>query len=161
MLHAAPIPWRYAQNNKDVVSYNRISHYTRSHMEHLTEEVGIETVPSHPQRDVGMNFDDYQMAAEKTAIYPEDKAIEYLVLGLTSEAGEVAGKLKKFIRDYEGRIGVHEKNVLAAEIGDVLWYVAMLALELDVPLSKLATDNINKLESRKARGVLGGSGDNR
>lgn len=108
-----------------------------------------------------MNLDDYQAAANKTAIYPADEAINYLVLGLLSEAGEVAGKLKKIIRDREGVIGVHEKSVLAAEVGDVLWYCAMLSLELDKTLSQVARDNLEKLQSRQTRGVLGGSGDNR
>lgn len=130
-------------------------------MDNNSKENSIEAIPENSQGDVGMNFDEYQAAADKTAIYPDAEAIEYLVLGLASEAGEVAGKLKKIIRDYDGSVGVHEKSVLAAELGDVLWYVAMLALELDVPLSKLAADNINKLESRRVRGVLGGSGDNR
>ena len=97
----------------------------------------------------------YQAEAKKTAIFPADKALEYLSLGLVGEAGEVANKVKKIIRD---------KNIdvdVAGEIGDVLWYCAMLADYFDADLGKLMEDNIDKLQSRKKRGVLGGSGDNR
>lgn len=108
-----------------------------------------------------MTFDEYQLHACKTAVYPQKDAINYLVLGLVSEAGEVAGKLKKLLRDREGVIGVYEKQMMAAEIGDVLWYATMLAVELDTTLSSIARDNVEKLQSRQTRGVLGGSGDNR
>jgi len=108
-----------------------------------------------------MTFDEYQLRACKTAVYPEKDAINYLVLGLVSEAGEIAGKLKKVLRDREGVIGVYEKQMIAEEIGDVLWYAAMLAVELDTTLSSIARDNVEKLQSRQTRGVLGGSGDNR
>jgi len=97
---------------------------------------------------------EYQEKCKSTAIYPKKDAIAYLSLGLVSEAGEVAGKVKKHIRDGT------ESNI-ASEIGDVLWYCAMLANELDVNLGKIMEDNLNKLEDRRARGVLGGSGDNR
>lgn len=108
-----------------------------------------------------MGFNEYQAETDKTAIYPEEKAIEYLVLGLASEAGEVAGKLKKIIRDREGVIGVHESQVLCDEVGDVLWYISQIALELNVTLQEVADRNIAKLQSRQQRGVIGGSGDNR
>lgn len=108
-----------------------------------------------------MNFNEYQAETDKTAIYPDSRAIEYLVLGLASEAGEVAGKLKKIIRDREGVIGAHEANVICDEIGDVLWYISQIALELNVSLQEVAEKNIAKLQSRKERGVIGGSGDNR
>ena len=108
-----------------------------------------------------MNIDDYQRYASITAKYPKEKALEYCVLGLTSEAGEVAGKLKKAIRDEDGVISDERKADLIAEVGDVLWYVAMVALELNVPLSTVAEQNLDKLLSRQARDVIGGDGDNR
>ena len=98
--------------------------------------------------------DEYQNKAKATAIYPKKDALPYLVLGLTSEAGEVAGKAKKLIRD-------GTESDLASEIGDVLWYCAMLADYLGSDLGKIMEDNLEKLQSRKKRGVLGGSGDNR
>ena len=98
----------------------------------------------------------YENLASETAIFPKEKALEYLALGLTSEAGEVAGKVKKLIRDGKG-----DKKAIASEIGDVLWYCAMLAKETEVPLNDIMKDNLKKLYSRKERGTLQGSGDNR
>ena len=103
-----------------------------------------------------MTADFYEERASITAIYPKEKALEYLALGLTSEAGEVAGKVKKLIRDGKG-----DKKAIASEIGDVLWYCAMLAKETKVPLNDIMKDNLKKLYSRKERGTLQGSGDNR
>ena len=108
-----------------------------------------------------MNLDEYQIKATATAIYPADQAIQYLTLGLVSEAGEVAGKLKKIIRDRNGVIGVYEKGVIADELGDVLWYIACLAVELNITMSTIAENNISKLQDRQSRGVIGGSGDKR
>jgi NTP pyrophosphatase (non-canonical NTP hydrolase) len=98
----------------------------------------------------------YENLASETAIFPKEKALEYLALGLTSEAGEVAGKVKKLIRDGKG-----DKKAIASEIGDVLWYCAMLARETEVPLNDIMKDNLKKLHGRKERGTLAGSGDNR
>ena len=103
-----------------------------------------------------MTADFYEARAGQTAIFPKEKALEYLALGLTSEAGEVAGKVKKLIRDGKG-----DKKAIASEIGDVLWYCAMLAKETEVPLNDIMKDNLKKLNSRKERGTLAGSGDNR
>jgi len=107
-----------------------------------------------------MNFNQYQEAARKTAIYPKDEGLNYTVLGLVGEAGEVAEKLKKRMRDGDDKSGNFE-DALAAELGDVLWYLANCASELGISLSDVALQNLMKLESRKARGVLGGSGDER
>jgi len=98
----------------------------------------------------------YENLSSQTAIFPKEKALEYLALGLTSEAGEVAGKVKKLIRDGKG-----DKKAIASEIGDVLWYCAMLAKETDVPLNEIMKENLRKLHSRKERGTLSGSGDER
>ena len=92
---------------------------------------------------------EYQENCRTTAIYPKKDAIAYLSLGLVSEAGEVAGKVKKQIRDGT------ESNI-ASEIGDVLWYCAMLASELNVNLGKIMEDNLYKLNDRKTRGTLQG-----
>ena len=97
----------------------------------------------------------YQIEAKKTAIFPANKALEYLSLGLVGEAGEVANKIKKIIRDKKIDVDV------ASEIGDVLWYCAMLADYLNVDLGRVMENNLDKLRSRKERGVLGGSGDKR
>ena len=104
-----------------------------------------------------MLLNDYQKGAVKTAIYPETAKIAYPVLGLASEAGEIAGKLKKHIRDG----GEVDKTALAYELGDVLWYVAVLARDLDMTLEEVAKHNLDKLRDRQERVKLGGSGDNR
>ena len=89
-------------------------------------------------------------------------ALIYLSLGIASEAGEVAGKMKKWIRDGDSKMTREEwVQAMSSEIGDVLWYAARLADELGLSLSQIAEDNMDKLLDRKARGVIGGSGDNR
>ena len=103
-----------------------------------------------------MTADFYEARAGQTAIFPKEKALEYLALGLTSEAGEVAGKVKKIIRDGKGN-----KEAIAYEIGDVLWYCAVLASELGVSLNTIMQNNLEKLHGRKERGTLAGSGDSR
>ena len=109
-----------------------------------------------------MTADFYEMKAGQTAIFPERQALEYLALGLTSEAGEVAGKVKKIIRDGADIEDYELKKIaIAAEIGDVIWYCAMLAKEVGVPLNDIMKDNLKKLHGRKVRGTLHGSGDNR
>jgi len=109
-----------------------------------------------------MTADFYEMKAGQTAIFPKNQALEYLALGLTSEAGEVAGKVKKLIRDGEDVEGFEMKKMaIASEVGDVLWYCAMLAKEVGVPLNDIMKDNLKKLHGRKVRGTLHGSGDNR
>ena len=109
-----------------------------------------------------MTAEFYEMKAGQTAIFPKYKALEYLALGLTSEAGEVAGKVKKLIRDGEDMEGFELKKIaIASEIGDVLWYCAMMAKEVGVPLNEIMKENLKKLHSRKERGTLSGSGDDR
>ena len=104
----------------------------------------------------------YENLAGQTAIFPKEKALEYLALGLTSEAGEVSGKVKKLIRDGEDVEGFEMKKIaIASEIGDVLWYCAMMAKEVGVPLNDIMKENLKKLHGRKERGTLQGSGDER
>lgn len=109
--------------------------------------------------DIGIS--DYQRLAQGSAVYPESRAIEYLVLGLASEAGEVAGKYKKIIRDKYGLMDADSKAALADEIGDVLWYLAMLSMELGFSLDQIAGANIAKLGDRMSRGAIRGDGDKR
>ena len=108
------------------------------------------------------HFDLYQDAAEATAIYPnKGDNLYYPALGLAGEAGEVCEKIKKIMRDQEGIL--HQNNVedLSKELGDVLWYVAALASELNISMASIAEGNMAKLQDRLDRGVLKGSGDNR
>lgn len=108
-----------------------------------------------------MDFADYQKQASKTAIYPDADVIIYPSLGLVSEAGEVAGKIKKVLRDKNGMFSPEDRWAIADEVGDVLWYIAALCEDLGTPMELVARRNIDKLNSRLSRGVLGGSGDNR
>jgi len=109
-----------------------------------------------------MEFNEYQKLARKTAIY-KDKGSNYIypVLGLCGESGEVAEKIKKIIRDGDGTISKEQKVELEKELGDILWYIANLGVELGLKMDNIASKNIEKLQSRKKRGVLRGSGDNR
>ena len=100
----------------------------------------------------------YQEQAKTTAIFPPERALEYLTLGLVGEAGEVANKIKKVIRDKK----IFRSEVeIASEIGDVLWYCAALAQDIGISLSVIATQNLDKLENRKQRDAIHGDGDNR
>ena len=109
-----------------------------------------------------MDLNDYQSAALQTAVYPNQGSnFAYPALGLAGEAGEVADKLKKVIRYNDGVLTDQVRDAVAKEIGDVLWYVSVLAHEMDYDLNTIAKINIDKLASRQQRGVLSGSGDNR
>lgn len=109
-----------------------------------------------------MNFNEYQDLARRTAS-PKTKKDElfHLLLGLVGEAGEIAEKSKKIIRDKDSDFAQFDKEDLTKELGDVLWFVAMLADYFDIPLEEVGQANIKKLASRLERGVIGGSGDNR
>ena len=109
-----------------------------------------------------MDFSEYQQKARQTAKYPVigDRVI-YPTLGLTNEAGEVAGKIKKIFRDKGGVISEADRQALQAELGDVLWYLAQVATELGLSLDEIARRNIDKLLDRQARGKIQGDGDDR
>jgi NTP pyrophosphatase (non-canonical NTP hydrolase) len=109
-----------------------------------------------------MDFEQYQEKARATAAYPViGHAVIYPALGLTNEAGEVAGKIKKIFRDKSGVIGAEDRAALQAELGDVLWYLAQVATELELSLDAIASRNIEKLLDRKSRDKIRGDGDNR
>jgi len=103
----------------------------------------------------------YQRAAHETAVYPDTDQIEYLVLGLVSEAGEVAGLRKKAVRGDELPPGPTWADLVSDELGDVLWYVSELALALNLNLCWIAESNLKKLARRAERGTIKGSGDGR
>ncbi|MBI2474243.1 MAG: nucleoside triphosphate pyrophosphohydrolase family protein [Candidatus Taylorbacteria bacterium] len=109
-----------------------------------------------------MDFADYQKKSRKTAKYPDAGGnFIYPTLGLSGEAGEVAEKIKKIIRDDGGEVLPEKKAEIEKELGDVLWYVSQIATELGLELNKIAEKNIEKLYSRLERGQIHGSGDNR
>ncbi|MEX0930701.1 MAG: nucleoside triphosphate pyrophosphohydrolase family protein [Candidatus Paceibacterota bacterium] len=113
-----------------------------------------------------MDFNEYQLKSRKTALYPyAGDNLPYLGLGIVEESGEVAGKVKKFIRDYNMKsiddLTNEQKQDLAKEVGDVLWYISQIATETGFELNEIAEMNIEKLYSRLDRKAIGGSGDNR
>jgi len=109
-----------------------------------------------------LTFIEYQRKAFSTALYPNKrKNFVYPTLGLVGEAGEVAEKIKKVIRDNNGVISVEKRDEIVKELGDVLWYIAALCTELNTTMEEVANRNIIKLSSRKDRNKLHGEGDNR
>ena len=109
-----------------------------------------------------MTLSDFQRRSRATAVYPgAGDNLLYPTLGLCGEAGEVAEKVKKMVRDDGGELTVQRREALAAELGDVLWYVAQLATEAGLDLGEVAEANLAKLRSRQERAVLQGSGDDR
>ena len=110
-----------------------------------------------------MDFNHYQEEARKFAIYKDQ--VTYPALGLASEAGEVCGKIKKVMRDTDGILNLkynyHKVREIKEELGDVLWYISNLASDLDLSLEHIADENIGKLQDRKNRDKIQGSGDNR
>jgi len=110
-----------------------------------------------------MDFNEYQKKALTTAGYDEKYKVIYPALGLGNEAGEVLGKVKKWLRgdDGEGIISNERKDALKEELGDVLWYLAVLSHDLGLSFDDVAKTNINKLQSRNKRGTIKGDGDKR
>ena len=109
-----------------------------------------------------MNFKEYQVEALKTADYPDiGNNFVYPTLGLTGEAGEVSEKIKKILRDDSGVMSKEKRVEVVKEIGDVMWYIAALCSEIGVSMEDVAKINIEKLQSRRSRNKIRGSGDNR
>lgn len=108
-----------------------------------------------------MDFKEYQEKAFVTALPSIKDNIYYHTLGLAGEAGEICNKIKKVMRDKDGAISDEVKENLKAEIGDVMWYVGSLCTVLGLDLEDVCSANIDKLYSRKDRGTISGSGDNR
>ena len=123
-------------------------------------DLGAQSNESNKYKKVS-DLDMYQKVSLTTAIYPREQAIIYPTLGLTGEAGEVANKVKKIIRD--GSDSKDEKLVseIKAEIGDCLWYIAVLANDFNIKLSDIASTNLEKLANRKKNNTIHGSGDTR
>lgn len=108
-----------------------------------------------------MELSEYQRESRRTAQYPREFWLAYPALGLAGESGEVADDIKKVIRDDGARVTRERREAVAKELGDVLWYLAQLATELELDLDSIAQENLEKLASRKRRGVLQGAGDER
>ncbi len=126
----------------------------------LELELGAQSNESNKYKKVS-DLDMYQQVAKTTAIYPREQAIIYPTLGLTGEAGEVANKVKKIIRDGSNKNDDRMVSEIKSEIGDCLWYIAVLADDIGCKLSDIANLNLIKLANRKEKGTIHGSGDNR
>lgn len=111
---------------------------------------------------MSLTFNDYQKGAKATAQYASEiPGWVYLTLGLTSESGEVADKFKKIIRNKKGVFTADDKAEIKKELGDVLWYISMIADELGFSFEEVAQANLAKLADRKTRDVIKSTGDNR
>ena len=113
-----------------------------------------------------MKFDDYQEKAAKYDLAQptsdlKDPGFIEKILGLVGEAGETADKIKKLIRDKNGRVSSEDKDLIIKELGDTIWYIASISRYLNTPLSEIALQNINKLEDRYQRNQIHGEGDKR
>jgi len=108
-----------------------------------------------------MEINYYQELCKETQIYSADLALMYPAMGLAGEVGEILNKIKKVYRDDGGHLTDEHREAVGKEIGDAFWYMAVLATDLGVSLEDCARGNILKLQSRKERGVIGGSGDDR
>jgi len=109
-----------------------------------------------------MTFEEYQKKSRETAIYQNlGNNFIYPTLGLAGETGEVVEKVKRVLRQKKGVVDEQSRTEILKELGDVLWYMAQLATELNLSLDNVASSNIEKLSSRKERGVLHGDGDSR
>jgi NTP pyrophosphatase (non-canonical NTP hydrolase) len=109
-----------------------------------------------------MNFNEYQLEASKTAVYPNiGSNLWYPGLGIAEEAGEVSGKIKKIYRDQDGIVYREDKKAIVKELGDVLWYINAICGELGIELEEVAIANIEKLQKRRDTNTIHGSGDDR
>jgi len=108
-----------------------------------------------------MTLNDYQKQALTTNINHGNHVFFDRMFGLVGESGEMADKVKKWIRDDQADWNKLDKEALAAELGDVLWYVATLAESLDYTLEEVGQKNLAKLKDRQQRKTLSGKGDNR
>lgn len=161
LKEAAQVICRYQET---IAAYNKNVDEQRCLNKRLERQAAVATFDRNRLRNKITNmldFDTYQRATHETAVYPKRSGIIYTTLGLSSEAGEVAGKVKKVIRDKSGHLTDADKGEIADEIGDVLWYAARLCHELKIPFGSVARGNLDKLADRKRRDTLCGDGDKR
>lgn len=110
-----------------------------------------------------MTFDEYQKQALTTAVVHPDPLMDKTIyaMGVAGEAGEVVEKWKKIVAYREGKVTQEDINELAKELGDVVWYIAVLADSLGLSFDEIMRRNVDKLKSRQVRNVIKGQGDNR
>jgi len=110
-----------------------------------------------------MYLNHYQLETRKTAVYPTDTEVPalYPALKISGEAGEVTEHFGKAVRDDDGQITAERRKAIRKELGDVLWYVARIADDLNMNLVDIANTNLAKLARRQEQGTIKGSGDDR
>jgi NTP pyrophosphatase (non-canonical NTP hydrolase) len=110
-----------------------------------------------------MTFDEYQKQALTTVHNTHEPLMEKTIwaMGVAGEAGEVVEKWKKIVAYKEGKVSDEDIAELAKELGDVVWYIAVMAHSLGLSFDDIMQRNVEKLKSRKVRGVITGAGDNR
>jgi NTP pyrophosphatase (non-canonical NTP hydrolase) len=110
-----------------------------------------------------MTFDEYQKQALTTAVNNYEPLMEKTIwaMGVVGEAGEVVEKWKKIVAYKDGKVSEEDLAELAKELGDVVWYIAVMAHSLGLSFDDIMARNVEKLKSRDARGVIRGKGDNR
>lgn len=123
------------------------------------KDVAMELALKHLYQNKRLTFDEYNSNARKTAVYPDagsgnKMSLTYTILGLNGEAGEVAEVMKKQMRGQRFTTDKEFRESLMDELSDVLWYLAAVCRELNIPLSTIAKHNINKLQKRRDEGTL-------
>ncbi len=157
--HAA----RYGEKNTSLDRISNTGNYEPNNCHWVTIQKEIhnrKTTQVIETKKVSFNL--YQYLASTTAQYPfAGENPYYVVLGLGGETGEVCEKFKKIMRDKNGVISQQDREEISKELGDVLWYLSQICEELGITLKDVAIQNLAKLHSRKQRGKIAGSGDNR
>ncbi len=130
-------------------------------MENARKQMWLDAAVKTQREYDGMGMNEYQRLAEVTVVYPDKLKVIYPTIGLCGETGEVAEKVKKWLRDDGGvsEMSAERKELLKKELGDVMWYLAVLAKDLGLSLDEIARHNIEKLHDRKNRGMVHGEGD--
>lgn len=109
------------------------------------------------------DINEYQKITNKTRLYKPklDHSVIYPLLGLTEETGELIGKIKKIFRDKDGQIDEEDLQALKLELGDIMWNMVVCAEALGLQMSDILEGNLKKLEDRRNRNAIKGSGDYR
>lgn len=153
-------PYLFLENNgKLLTSTDNSEFYTATpEMQEITPEkiIDIDLI-----YDAVKTFEDYDKIAMENEVWPKEHHLIFPALGITGEAGEVAEKVKKILRDKGGKIDDTDELEIVKELGDVLWYLTAMAHDLGYTLQEVAEENIQKIRSRRERDKIHGNGDNR
>lgn len=154
-------PYLFLENNgKLLTSTDNSDFYTATpERQEITPEEILNDIDL--TDDAVKTFEDYEKIAMANEVWPKQYRYMFPALGIAGEAGEVAEKVKKIIRDKDGKFNVTDELEIVKELGDVLWYLTAMAHDLGYTLLEVAEENIQKIKSRRERGKVHGEGDNR